>query len=106
MEAPPSKVVGWPRAMGCLWAQWYLGLMSGTHAIVMGDRGRLVIPAEVRAAANLEPGTPLILVESSSGLLLLTRAQAKATIKTQLAGRDVVEELLAERRAEALSDSA
>jgi len=100
----PLQVGGWPRLVGFVLATWYVELMSGTHAIVMGDRGRLVIPAEVRSAANLEPGTPLILVESSSGLLLLTRAQAKAMIKTQLAGRDVVAELLAERRAEALSE--
>lgn len=80
--------------------------MSGTHAIVMGDRGRLVIPADVRSSAKLEPGTPLILVDSPSGLLLLTRAQARAMIKAQLSGKDLVAELLAERRAEAAADSA
>lgn len=80
--------------------------MSGTHAIVMGDRGRLVIPADVRSSANLEAGTPLILVDSPSGLLLLTRAQARAMIKAQLSGKDLVAELLAERRAEAAADSA
>ena len=72
----------------------------------MGDRGRLVIPADVRAAARLEAGTPLILVESTSGLLLLTRAQARAMIKAQLSGTDLVAQLIAERRAEAAADSA
>jgi bifunctional DNA-binding transcriptional regulator/antitoxin component of YhaV-PrlF toxin-antitoxin module len=80
--------------------------MSGTHALVMGDRGRLVIPADVRSSAKLEAGTPLILVDSPSGLLLLTRAQARALIKAQLSGKDLVAELLAERRAEAAADSA
>jgi bifunctional DNA-binding transcriptional regulator/antitoxin component of YhaV-PrlF toxin-antitoxin module len=86
--------------------QWYDQHMSGTHAIVMGDRGRLVIPADVRSSANLVPGTPLILVDSPSGLLLLTRAQARAMIKAQLSGKDLVAELLAERRAEAAADPA
>lgn len=80
--------------------------MSGTHALVMGDRGRLVIPADVRAAAGLETGTPLILLDSPIGMLLLTRPQARALIKQQLAGSDLVEELITERRAEAAAESA
>jgi len=80
--------------------------MSGTHALVMGDRGRLVIPADVRAAAGLETGTPLILLDSPIGMLLLTRSQARALIKQQLAGEDLVEELITERRAEAAAESA
>ncbi|MFZ1411558.1 MAG: AbrB/MazE/SpoVT family DNA-binding domain-containing protein [Micropruina sp.] len=79
--------------------------MSGTHALVMGDRGRLVIPADVRASAHLEPGTRLILIDSESGMLLLTVDQARARLKEQLAGRDLVAELLAERRAEAAAES-
>lgn len=70
---------------------------------MMGDRGRLVIPAEVRAQARLEQGTPLILVPSDSGMLLLTVDQARSVLKTQVGGRDLVAELLADRRAEALA---
>lgn len=80
--------------------------MSGTYALVMGDRGRLVIPADIRARVGLEAGTPLILVDSATGLLLLTRTQARAMIKEQLAGKDLVAELIAERRAEAAAESA
>lgn len=80
--------------------------MSGTYALVMGDRGRLVIPADIRARVGLEAGTPLILVDSPTGLLLLTRTQARAMIKEQLAGKDLVAELIAERRAEAAAESA
>ncbi len=72
----------------------------------MGDRGRLVIPADIRARVGLEAGTPLILVDSPTGLLLLTRTQARAMIKEQLAGKDLVAELIAERRAEAAAESA
>ena len=87
-------------------AQWYSEPMSGTHALVMGDRGRLVIPADVRAAAHLEPGTRLILIDSEAGMLLLTVDQARARLTEQLGGRDLVAELLAERRAEAAAESA
>ena len=78
--------------------------MSGTHALVMGDRGRLVIPADVRASAKLAPGTRLILLDSDAGMLLLTVDQPRPRLAEQLAGRDVIAELLAERRAESLAE--
>ena len=78
--------------------------MSGTHALVMGDRGRLVIPADVRASAKLAPGTRLILLDSDAGMLLLTVDQARTRLAEQLAGRDVIAELLAERRSESLAE--
>ena len=64
----------------------------------MGDRGRLVVPAEVRARAGLVEGTPLVLFESTSGLVLLTREQLRDRVRSDLAGLDLVGELLAERR--------
>jgi AbrB family looped-hinge helix DNA binding protein len=84
--------------------KWYDGSMGGTHNVVMGDRGRLVVPAEVRDRLNLKPGTRLILLESASGLVLLTRDQLKARVRADLAGLNLVEELLAERRAAAAAE--
>lgn len=72
--------------------------MASTHAVTMGDRGRLVIPAEVRKRGGLRADTPLILVAGSSGLALLTREQAREELRRQLEGSDLVGELLAERR--------
>lgn len=72
--------------------------MHGTYTAVMGDRGRLVVPAELRERAGLQAGTPLILVESPGGLVVLTRAQARDQLRRQLAGTELVEELLTERR--------
>lgn len=81
--------------------------MSGTHTVVMGDRGRIVIPAEVRAHANWAPGTPLILLDTPSGIVVLTRDQLKERVRDELAGLDLVDELLADRRrAAAAEDSA
>lgn len=79
--------------------------MGGTHALVMGDRGRLVIPADVRSDLNWTQGTRLILIESEAGVTLMTVDQARTMLKEQLAGRDLVAELIAERRAEAAREN-
>lgn len=72
--------------------------MSGTHVVTMGDRGRLVVPQELRERIGLDPGSALVLVETEGGLVLLTREQAKARVRRDLAGLDLVDDLLAERR--------
>lgn len=78
--------------------------MSGTYAVVMGDRGRVVVPAEVREQLGLVTGTPLVLVQTDEGLVLLKRDQAKAMVRRQLRGLDLVGELLAERRRAAAAE--
>lgn len=80
--------------------------MSGTHAITVGDRGRIVVPAEVRARAGLAEGTPLILLETPTGLVLLTRDQLRTRVRDELAGLDLVTELLADRRRASQSEDA
>jgi AbrB family looped-hinge helix DNA binding protein len=80
--------------------------MSGTYKVMMGDRGRLVIPSEVRERAGLTEGSPLILLETTDGLVLLTRSQLQRLVRADLAGLDLVGDLLAERRAEAAADDA
>ena len=64
----------------------------------MGDRGRLVLPAALRSRMHLEPGTPVLLVETADGVVLTTREQAKRLLRAQLEGSDLVAELLSERR--------
>jgi AbrB family looped-hinge helix DNA binding protein len=70
----------------------------------MGDRGRLVIPAELRERAGLAEGAALTLLETRGGLVLLTRPQLQQLVRADLAGLDLVSELLAERRAEAAAE--
>jgi len=72
----------------------------------MGDRGRLVIPAELRERAGLSEGTALILLDTPTGLVLLTRSQLQELVRADLAGLNLVAELLAERRAESAADDA
>jgi AbrB family looped-hinge helix DNA binding protein len=65
-----------------------------------------VVPAEVRERAGLSEGTPLVLIEAPDGLILLTRDQLKARVRGELAGLELVKELLAERRAQADAEEA
>ena len=85
---------------------WYYDDMSGSHVTVMGDRGRLVVPSELRARAGLLPGTPVTLIESADGIVLLTREQLKRMVRRDLAGVDLVAELIADRRRESANEDA
>ena len=58
----------------------------------------MVIPAAARERAGLSPGTPLILLETPEGLVLMTRRQLRSRVREELAGLDLVAELLADRR--------
>ncbi|MGL5818604.1 MAG: AbrB/MazE/SpoVT family DNA-binding domain-containing protein [Phycicoccus sp.] len=75
--------------------------MGGTHVVTMGDRGRLVLPAQVRERLRLGPGATLLLLESPRGLVLASREQVAEMVRDQLSGHDLVGELLAERRSAA-----
>lgn len=72
--------------------------MSGTYAISMGDRGRIVVPFDVRERSGLVEGTPMVLLETPDGLVLLSRAQLQDRVRSELDGADLVGDLLAERR--------
>lgn len=85
---------------------WYCDHMSGTYQVTMGDRGRLVIPAELRERAGLAEGVALILLETPRGLVLLTRRQLQELVRADLGGLNLVDELLAERRAESAAEDA
>jgi len=72
--------------------------------VTMGDRGRLVVPVELRERLHLEPGSPLLLLDTPDGIVLATREQAKRLVRAQLTGPSLVRQLLAERRAAALDE--
>lgn len=80
--------------------------MSGTYTVVVGDRGRLVVPADVRERTGLVEGTPLVLIETPSGIVLMTRRQLRERVRQELSGLDLLGELLAERRAAAAGEDA
>ena len=69
--------------------------------LVMGQQGRLVIPAEVRAALGLVPGDRLHLHMAGPRLVLERQQDAVAELRALghvPKSRSFVEELLAERR--------
>ncbi len=81
--------------------------MNGTYAVTVGDRGRIVVPAELRERANLQEGTPLVMLDAPGGIVLLTRDQLREMVREELAGTDLVADLLGtRRRAAALEDDA
>ncbi len=45
--------------------------MSGTYPVTTGDRGRLVIPAKLRLKAELGEGTPVVLIDTPGGVVLV-----------------------------------
>jgi len=73
----------------------------------INQQGRIVIPAECRTAAGLKPGDELLIEAIGEGeLRLRTREraikEAQAIVARYLPkGRDLVQELIDERRAEA-----
>jgi AbrB family looped-hinge helix DNA binding protein len=73
----------------------------------INQQGRIVIPAECRAAAGLKPGDELLVEAVGDGeLRLRTKEQAIKEAQAIVArylpkGRDLVQELIDERREEA-----
>jgi AbrB family looped-hinge helix DNA binding protein len=73
----------------------------------MNQQGRVVIPAECRAAAGIKPGDELLIEAVGEGeLRLRTRRQALKEAQAIVAryipkGRDLVQEFIEDRRKEA-----
>jgi antitoxin PrlF len=72
----------------------------------LNQQGRIVIPAECRAAAGLKPGDELVVEVVGEGELRLRTPEqalreAQKIVARYGSGRDLVAELIAERREEA-----
>lgn len=85
---------------------WYRVHVSHTEHVTIGERGRLVLPASIRSELGLKPGTRMLLSTEDDGSLRLRPYRAVADeargIFADLAtDRSLVEELLADRRADA-----
>ena len=98
--------VGVPHTQRAAPTEWYTGTMSGTYEVVVGDRGRMVVPVEVRERTGIAEGTTLVLLETPNGLVLLTRDQLRRRVREDLAGVDLVADLLADRRASSAAEDA
>jgi AbrB family looped-hinge helix DNA binding protein len=81
-----------------------------TFTVRLGDRGRLVLPAELRRRAGLREGQELVLTYANGVVRLATRAELARAGRGMFSdagrGRDLVSELIAERREEARREDA
>ncbi|HEV2013286.1 MAG TPA: AbrB/MazE/SpoVT family DNA-binding domain-containing protein [Candidatus Dormibacteraeota bacterium] len=74
--------------------------------VQLGDRGRLVLPAEIRKQLNLREGDELLVTVQPDGSLRLTSPrlavrETRGLYRAQARHRSLVDELIADRRAEA-----
>jgi AbrB family looped-hinge helix DNA binding protein len=72
----------------------------------VNQQGRIVIPAECRVAAGIKPGDELLVEAIGEGELRLRTPEqalreAQRIVARHSSGRDLVAELIAERREEA-----
>jgi len=92
-------------------AMWYVSIMSHLttlshhgYAVRLGDRGRLVLPAELRRALGISAGHELVAQLDGDGVRIVSRRQlarqARGLMRTTGAQRDLVAELIHERRQE------
>lgn len=76
--------------------------------VVLGQQGRVVIPADVRAALGLSPGDRMHLSRDGDRIVLQRPGDAVGELRRLGSAvprtRSLVEELLAERRAAASSE--
>lgn len=89
-----------PDPVAVLNAAWHTCVMDAT--LLMGQQGRLVIPAEIRAALGLAPGDRMHLQLVGKRVVLQRQQDAAAELRGLASEvsetRSLVDELLAERR--------
>lgn len=76
--------------------------MSDTASVRVGPKGRIVLPIEARRALGIQEGDELVVVLEDDGMHLMTREAAIRSLRGMLGKGEgsLVDELLAERRAE------
>lgn len=78
------------------------------YEATVGPEGRVLIPAEVRRAVGLEPGTRVVVAVEGEQVVLIPRDAIKRRLRQMFAGVEgsMAEDLIAERQAEAAQDAA
>jgi AbrB family looped-hinge helix DNA binding protein len=81
--------------------------MSDTHPLLVGPKGRVVIPVEIRRQLGLQEGSQLVALVEGDGVLLLPRGAVKQRLRGMFAGvrTSMAEELIRDRRAAAAKES-
>ena len=86
---------------------WYIVHVAPADAfsVQLGDRGRLVLPAEIRKRLNLREGDELVVTVQPDGSLRLASPgqivrETRGLYRTPAGRRSLAKELIADRRAE------
>ena len=87
-------------------SQWYCHFMSDTCAVQVGNKGRVVVPASIRARHAWVDGSTLVALDTELGVLLADQSAVERLVRARLAGHDLLAELLNDRRLEAGRDAA
>ena len=75
-----------------------------TKEVILGEQGDVIIPPEIMEALGVKPGDKILFVPTDIGYEITTRKALVRRVRGSLArddGRDMTQELLDERRAEA-----
>ena len=77
--------------------------MSDTHAVAVGPKGRIVIPAAIRQQLRIREGSELAAMVDGGGVLLLPRSEVRRRLRSMFANvrPSIADELIADRRREA-----
>ena len=78
--------------------------MSDTFRVQVGEKGRVVIPAEIRARHRWSQGTALVAIDTEHGVQLMAQEDLLSALRGSMQGKGSVAEFLAERRAAAASE--
>jgi bifunctional DNA-binding transcriptional regulator/antitoxin component of YhaV-PrlF toxin-antitoxin module len=80
--------------------------MSAVYSAKVGNKGRVVVPAALRDSRGWTDDTVLIFIDEPDGVRLMSRDDLERQVLAEMAGGpSLVDELLAERRAEVLRDA-
>ena len=86
---------------------WYRRLVGGTNTVRVGQKGRIVLPAAARKVLDAEEDSELILIVRDREVVLMSKDEAERQLQEMFAGApNLVDELIAERHAEAAADLA
>ena len=79
---------------------------ESSNLISLGNDGGFVVPLEVRERYGWRAGDVLIGIDSDAGLLVTDEPRALSWLQSRVQGRDLVAELLADRRDEVRREGA
>lgn len=72
--------------------------------VQVGNKGRIVVPASIRARHQWVEGSALVALDTELGVLFADQATVERLVRARLAGHDLLGDLLSDRRREAARD--